>query len=96
MNLSKTLFWDANVSNINFETDATYIIERVLERGNTNEWQAVKSYYGLEKIKDVAKNLRYLSKKTLHFCSVYFDEPVDNFRSWQNQMQMPEHLRWEF
>ena len=43
MNLSKTLFWDTNVSTINFETDAIYIIERVLERGNTNEWQAIKS-----------------------------------------------------
>lgn len=94
MNLSKTLFWDTNVSNINFKSDASCIIRRVLERGNTNEWQAIKSYYGLDKIKEVSKNLRYLSKKTLHFCSVYFDEPLANFRSWQNQM--PEHLRWEF
>ncbi len=96
MNLRKSLFWDTKSEHIDYENDAYYVIERVLERGNHEEWQAIKSYYGLEKIKNISLNIRYLSKKTLNFCSFYFNEPIENFRCWQVQMQLPESLRWEF
>jgi hypothetical protein len=90
----KSLFWDANRAEMSMENDASLIIQRVLERGNIEEWQKIKAIYGLEKIKLEALNARYLTRETLCFCSVYFSEPEENFRSWQNQMQHPEQLRW--
>ncbi len=94
MELRKSLFWDANPENIDLDKDAPFIIERVLERGTTAEWQFIKQKYGLEKIKSEALNASYLTKTTLHFCSVYFSEPFENFRSWQKQMELPENIRW--
>ncbi len=94
MQLRNSLFWDTKPDTIDYDQDAAYVIERVLERGNTAEWTAIKAYYGLDKIKHISLNIRYLTKKTLHFCSVFFDEPIENFRCWQSQMQLPEHLRW--
>jgi hypothetical protein len=90
----KSLFWDAKLEEMSLEVDASLIIQRVLERGNTEEWQKMKAIYGLEKIRLEALNARYLTRETLCFCSVYFSEPEENFRSWQTQMQHPEHLRW--
>jgi hypothetical protein len=90
----KALFWDSNRAEMSMENDASLIIQRVLERGNTEEWQKIKAIYGLEKIKLEALNARYLTRETLCFCCVYFSEPEENFRSWRTQMQHPEHLRW--
>lgn len=96
MELRKSLFWDANIDQIDLELDASFIIERVLERGNFNEWSFIKENYGLRKIKDEALKASYLTKKTLNFCSVYFSEPFEKFRSWQKQMELPEHMRWVY
>ena len=90
----KSLFWDAKTEEMTMEKNASYVIERVLERGTTKEWLKIKNIYGLEKIKQEALQAMYLTKETLSFCSVYFSEPFENFRSWQNQMQLPEDLRW--
>jgi hypothetical protein len=90
----KSLFWDAKKEEMDIEKNASIIIQRVLERGNTSEWLKIKEIYGLEKIRLEALNARYLTKETLYVCSVYFSESVENFRSWQTQMQHPEHLRW--
>jgi hypothetical protein len=92
--LRKSLFWDANPDNISLEKDAPFIIERVLERGNTSEWILIKEKYGLDLIKKEALKASYLTKQTLYFCSVYFSEPFEKFRSWQKQMELPEHMRW--
>ncbi len=90
----KSLFWDSKIEKMTIKKNASLIIERVLERGTTEEWQKIKSIYGLEKIKQEAMQAMYLTKQTLSFCSVYFSEPYENFRSWQNQMQLPENMRW--
>lgn len=94
MELRKSFFWDVNPEEINFNKDASFIIERVLESGNTAEWQFIKQKYGLEKIKKEALKAMYLTKTTLYFSSIYFSEPFENFRSWQKQMELPEDLRW--
>jgi hypothetical protein len=94
MELRQSLFWDTNISTMNLEKDAPYVIERVLERGNTKEWKAIKEMYGVEKIKQEALKASYLTFQTLQFCSVYFSEPFENFRSWQKQMELPENMRW--
>jgi hypothetical protein len=90
----KSLFWEAKTEEMSMSKNAPFIIERVLERGTTEEWQKIKTIYGLEKIKQEALQAKYLTKQTLYFCSVYFSEPIENFRSWQNQMLLPENMRW--
>lgn len=79
-NLRPTLFWDVDYDAIQWNRNYRFIIERVLERGTFDEWQTIKQYYGLEKIKEAALQARWLNKKVWHFCSLYFGEPLENFR----------------
>jgi hypothetical protein len=94
MEFRKSLFWDVNPETIDLEKDKAFVIERVLERGNTAEWLYIKEKFGLSKIKEEALKAGYLTKDTLQFCSVYFSEPFEKFRCWQKQMELPENLRW--
>jgi hypothetical protein len=78
--LRKTLFWDTDYNSIDYEKHARFVIERVLTRGNWNDWQELKKYYGLKKIKEEAVRIRYLDKRTLNFCQTFFNIGKESFR----------------
>lgn len=83
--LNKALFWDIDISNIDYKKNARFIIERVLTRGNLTEWQEIKKYYGLKKIEQEALQIRYLDKITLNFCHTFFDIQKDKFRCYNTE-----------
>ena len=43
---SPNLFWDANLSELKMDESRGYIIQRVLEYGQMNDWLLINSYYG--------------------------------------------------
>ncbi len=85
LQLSKTLFWDTDISQIDYEKNARHIIERVLLRGTLDDWFAIKKYYGVERIKQVVVKIRYLDKVTLNFCSKYFKIPKNQFKCYNTE-----------
>ena len=78
--LNKQLFWDTDFSQLDFEKNADFIIGRVLLFGDVKDYQAIKKYYGIEKIKKAAVESRNLNKKSLYFWSNIFNLPLDLFR----------------
>ena len=91
MNLSKTLFWDIDISTLDYEKHSQQIIERVLTRGKLSEWDEIVKYYGLKKIRKEALNMRFLDMITLSFCSVIFKIPKEEFRCYKHRQSMPIH-----
>ncbi len=83
--LSKSLFWDIKYEELDYEKHARFIIERVLTRGNLNDWKELKRYYGLAKIKDEALLIRYLDKVTLNFCHTFFNIQKEQFRCYNTE-----------
>ena len=94
MNLSPTLFWDTDVDSIDWEKQARSIIERVITRGDIDDWKQIKKFYGLPKIKKEIISMRYLDKKTLNFFSIYFDVPKTKFRCYTMKQLFPAH--WDY
>ncbi len=89
---SKQIFWDTDMSQLDYEKHANAIIVRVLERGNMEEWNEIKRYYGHEKIKEAALKARNLTKKTLHFIANLYNVPLTKFRCYKSTL-FPE-LHW--
>ncbi len=83
--INKALFWDIDYDNINYKEHARFVIERVLTRGNFNDWQELKRYYGLGKIKEEVVNIRYLDKTTLNFCQKFFNIKKEKFRCYNTE-----------
>jgi len=48
--LSKALFWDTDIQQIDWERQYKAVIQRVLERGNENDKNEIIRFYGAEKI----------------------------------------------
>lgn len=51
--LRKALFWDTDISKINWERQFKAVIRRVFERGNEVEKQEIERFYGIDKVKSV-------------------------------------------
>lgn len=46
----KTLFWDVNFELIDYDKKASFVIERIFERGDVQDIRNCRRYYGDEKI----------------------------------------------
>jgi hypothetical protein len=92
---NEALFWDVDPQKIDYDKWAKYVVERVVSSGSMKDWQALKKYYGLEKIKDVVKNQsRYLDNVTLNFLSFYFGEKKESFKCFERK-QLTQEL-WPY
>lgn len=57
-NLRKSLFWDTDIRNIDWQKQAPAVIERVYERGNAKEKQEILRFYGEQKVRLVLRNTK--------------------------------------
>ncbi|MFK7795979.1 MAG: hypothetical protein AB8E82_00895 [Aureispira sp.] len=94
MNLPNYLFWDIDLNTLDWDKNARFIIQRVIQRGSLNEWKIIKQYYGLEFIKHEILLIRNLDKKTLNFFSTYFDIAKTNFKCFTIQQSTPKHFNY--
>ncbi|MDY0017700.1 MAG: hypothetical protein RBS89_07665 [Candidatus Delongbacteria bacterium] len=81
----KELFWDVDYEKIDFTEHARFVIGRVVMRGNLNDWNNLKDFYGLEKIRSEAVKIRYLDKRTLSYLSVILNVKKEKFRCYNTE-----------
>lgn len=62
--IRKSLFWDTDISKIDWKKQQKAVIQRVFERGNEEEKKEVRRYYGKEQIRAVTGSTR-VTKNTL-------------------------------
>lgn len=91
MNLSRVLFWETNYDTIDWDKHVRYVIERVLTYGNMSDWNAIRAYYGMDRIRTEMMQSRDLDRKTLSFLSCIFDTPKEQFRCYNVIQSNPGH-----
>jgi antitoxin HigA-1 len=58
--LRKVLFWDTDISKIEWGRQSQAVIQRVFERGNLQEQAEIISFYGNERVNEVRKKLKII------------------------------------
>lgn len=91
---SVNLFWDVDKNSIDLIQNAPYVIKRVLEYGQIEDWRLLLDYYGLEKIVSITKNLRSLEPRALAFVSTVSRTPQEQFRCYNTRQLNPEHCNF--
>jgi hypothetical protein len=91
MNLSKVLFWETSYDTIDWDKKARYVIERVVTYGAMSDWNAIRAYYGMDRIRDEMLQSRDLDPKTLNFLRCIFDIPKEKFRCYNIIQSNPGH-----
>jgi len=78
----KRIFWDVNFETLDYDKRASFVIERVFERGDVEDIRQCRRYYGDELIKNVLVNAKYLPQNRLHLISAIFEIPIQSFRCY--------------
>jgi hypothetical protein len=63
-------------------------------KGKWENFKAILEYYGESVIKETIVKLRYMDKRTLQFCSVYFNIPLNKFRCYN--IKQSNKLHWDY
>lgn len=67
----KTLFWDVDTERLSYENDCFFIIERIFEFGDIEDFIWIKKVFKKELIEFTIRKSRSLSKRTRNFCHSY-------------------------
>jgi hypothetical protein len=78
---SKYLFWDTPLYKIDVKLHKTYIIERVLTKGFLADIYLLLKIYSKAEIVTAIKSSKVLDKKTVNFCSHYFNVPLNELHA---------------
>lgn len=82
---SQHLFWDVDKTTFDLNLYKEQMISKVLEYGNWNDWVNLKTFYGLNTIKEVTLNLRSLDAITLSYVSTIFNIDKSEFRCYKHR-----------
>ena len=88
---SKNLFWDIDLNTLDMEKNSPYVIQRTLEYGLDNDWDLLRSYYGMDRILSEAKKFRTLDPKSLAYLSVITHTPKTEFRCYNIRQLSQQH-----
>jgi len=80
--LSPHLFWDMDMREIDLDKYPGHVIQRVLEYGNLQDWDMIKSYYGIDKIVDCCQRLRSLDPHALSFICCISNTNKESYRCY--------------
>ncbi|MDO8638354.1 MAG: hypothetical protein Q7R43_02170 [Candidatus Daviesbacteria bacterium] len=67
----KQYFWDVDFQSLDFKKNKTFILKRLLDRGNTQSLIWLEKNYNRKEIEVLLKNTRDLSPKTATFWADY-------------------------
>lgn len=79
---NKRIFWDVDFEKINYDAKASFIIERVFERGDVEDIRNCRRYYGDEKVTEALLNAKFLPQVTMYLASAVIDRPITEFRCY--------------
>lgn len=94
LSFSDYLFWDADKESIDLESNAPYVVRRVLELGQLSDWNLLVQRYGIPRISSIAQELRTLDPKALSFISAVSSVPQESFRCFTTKQSTRTH--WSF
>jgi len=88
------LFWDVVPEEIDFAEHRRWVVQRVLEYGRIEDWQAILELYGLEGIVEAAQQARTLDPKAHAFLCLISGKTKDSFRCFTTKSYT--RLHWAY
>ena len=90
--MSPSLFWDIDISKLDWDAHKQLITERVIQRGNFKEIQEITNHYGMTETRSIIKRISWLEKKDLAFVHIYFNIPLNELKCYTNKRLIQDFL----
>ncbi|MCF7911913.1 MAG: hypothetical protein K9M99_05260 [Candidatus Cloacimonetes bacterium] len=89
---SNYLFWDTDITDLDPERNAYYIIPRVVDYGMQKDVKLLFMIYAEDFIKNVLLSVPYLHKQTISYFALKYNLTSDSFRSFRKRL---ENQNWK-
>lgn len=87
--LARRIYWDVDFDKLDYDAKASFIIERVFERGDVDDIRQCRRYYGDDRIRVVLLNAAFLPEHRMHLASAVIREPIERFRCYTQRRLFP-------
>lgn len=87
--LARRIFWDVDFEKLDYDAKASFVIERVFERGDVEDIRQCRRYYGDERIRQVLLEAPFLPEHRMHLASAIIREPLERFRCYTQRLLYP-------
>ena len=79
---NKRIFWDVVFENIDYDKKANFVIERIFERGDVEDFRKCRRYYGDEKVTEALLTAKFLPETRMYLASAVINKPLKDFRCY--------------
>ncbi len=79
---NRRVFWDVDFDTIDYDKNARFVIERVFERGDIEDYRQCFKYYSEELITSVILNAKFLPGHRMYLAATLIDRPVNKLRCY--------------
>lgn len=86
---NKRIFWDVDSEKLDFDKKASFIIERVFERGDVEDIRMCRRFYGDAKTATALANAKWLMPHTVYLASALFNNKPQDYRCFK-QIQLSQ------
>lgn len=83
------IFWDVHFDKLDYDGKASFIIERVFERGDVEDIRNCRRYYGDEKVAEALLNAKFLPLHTTYLAAAVIGRPLTDFRCYKLRLLNP-------
>jgi hypothetical protein len=90
----KRIFWDVDFSRLDYNAKASFVIERVFERGDVEDIRQCRRYYGDEKIAEVLVRAKWLPLKSITLACAVLGNNLTDYRCYNLAQLNPTH--WQY
>ena len=87
--LSPVCFWDIDREKFDPNQYPAHIITRVLAYGTLDDWRLIRSFYGMDRIVEVCKNVRTLDAVSLAFICAMSGTKKEEYRCYHIRQSSP-------
>ena len=86
----RRIFWDVDFDKLDYDAKASFVIERVFERGDVDDIRQCRRYYGDEKVTTVLLNAKYLPEHSIYLAAAIVGRELNEFRCYILRQSNPE------
>lgn len=91
IHVRSSLLWEYSIEDVDYDSMKTLIVQRVIERGRTEDFYAIINRFGIEEIKNTIKQIPYLSDKDIAFVCAIFELKKEDLKCYSKKQSKHQH-----
>ena len=94
--LNINLLWEYKVDNdFDYNSIKRLVVQRVIQLGSKEDYYAIFNMYGgIEGVKEIIKNIEFLSKKDMNFVSVIFNIKMEDLKCYRKMLSLKKPIMY--